>query len=155
MSAPPALRAFIHANALIVGETGLLLRGASGAGKSALTSELLSLARRQGDFARLIGDDRLSVEACGGRLIARPHPKIAGMIEMRGTGILRQPYETGGVIHAIIDLTPDAAAHERLPEPATNRTTLLGVSLPRRFLAAENPRAASMIIQFIHILTQI
>lgn len=154
MNASPPPRTFIHANALIVGETGLLLRGPSGAGKSALTLELLSLARQQGDFARLIGDDRVSLEANGGRLIARPHPKIAGMIEARGLGILHQPYEAGGVIHAIVDLTPDAAAHERLPELATQSATLLDISLPRRCIPARDPRAGVAIINFIQSLMQ-
>ncbi len=153
MNAPQSQRTYIHANALIVGETGLLLRGASGAGKSALTLELLSLARARGDFAGLIGDDRISLESHGGRLIARPHPEIAGLIEARGMGLLRLPYETGGVIHAIVDLTPHTTL-ERLPEPATQMAALLGVSMPRRCVASENPRAGIMIIQFIQILKQ-
>ena len=154
MNASPSQRTFIHANALIVGETGLLLRGPSGAGKSALTLELLSLARQRGDFASLIGDDRVSIEASGGRLIARPHPKIAGLIEARGLGILRLPYEAGGVIHAIVDLAPDADTHERLPDPATQKTTLLDISLPRRCIPAWNPYAGATIIDFIQLLMQ-
>ena len=65
-----------HANALLLGATGVLLRGVSGAGKSALTLELIARARLRGDFARLIGDDRVMLENCNGRLIARPREPI-------------------------------------------------------------------------------
>lgn len=77
-------RYFIHANALIVGTKGLLLRGPSGSGKSALTLALIAQARQTNNFACLVADDRVQIEAVNGRLIARPHEKIAGLIEARG-----------------------------------------------------------------------
>ena len=40
-------------------------------------------------FARLVGDDRVHVEAAGGRLLVRPAPALAGLIEVRGIGVLR------------------------------------------------------------------
>ena len=46
---PPAS---IHACALIVDEAGLLIRGASGAGKSSLVLALIAAAQAQGRFAR-------------------------------------------------------------------------------------------------------
>lgn len=154
MSAAPPCQASIHANALVLGETGLLLRGPSGSGKSALSLELIALARSRGDFGSLIADDRVLMETRHGRLLARPHPQIAGMIEARGMGLLRQPYEAVGVIHALIDLTT-AAALTRLPDDAASTATLLDVSLPRRCVARENMRAAVMISEFIQTLRQI
>ena len=62
-----------HANALLIGETGLLLRGPSGSGKSALTFDLIKRTERSGGFARLIGDDRIYLENCNGRLVASAH----------------------------------------------------------------------------------
>jgi HPr kinase/phosphorylase len=40
----------LQANALALGEAGLLIRGASGAGKSSLTHALLSYAAETGRF---------------------------------------------------------------------------------------------------------
>lgn len=153
MSASPPRRASFHANALVLGETGLLLRGPSGSGKSALSLELIALAQIRGDFGRLIADDRVLVESRHGRLLARPHPRIAGMIEARGMGVLRQPYEAGGVIHALVDLTTGAKL-PRIPDDAAQTATLLDVSLPRCCVASENPRAAILIMEFIQCLRQ-
>lgn len=52
-------RRMIHANAFLIGSAGVLLRGPSGSGKSALTRELIALAQGARLFARLIGDDRV------------------------------------------------------------------------------------------------
>ncbi len=81
----------IHANALLLGSAGVLLRGPSGAGKSGLGLELIHLAQGRGLFARLIGDDRVALVRRHGRLVARPHPAIAGAIEERGRGSSFRP----------------------------------------------------------------
>jgi HPr kinase/phosphorylase len=154
MSALPPLRASLHATALVLGETGLLLRGPSGSGKSALALELIALARMRGEFGSLIADDRVLVEAHGGRLVARPHPNIAGMIEARGMGVLRLPYEPRGMIHALVDLCA-AAALARVPDETSQTETLVNVSLPQRCIAVENTRAAALIMEFIQMLRQI
>lgn len=153
MSASPK-SAFLHANALLLGETGVLIRGPSGSGKSALSLELIALAQARGDFAGLIADDRVLVETHGGRLLARPHPRIAGMIEARGMGVLPMTHEPCGVIHAIVDLTA-AAQLARFPEDASSTATLLDVTLPRRSAAIENSRAATLIMIFIQMVRQI
>ncbi|MCX7900623.1 MAG: aldolase [Methylocystis sp.] len=94
----------MHANALVIGETGLLIRGPSRAGKSALTLALIAGARARRRFARLVGDDRVSVQAIDGRVIARPHPRIAGLIEKRGVGVIETPYAPECVLRLVIDL---------------------------------------------------
>jgi HPr kinase/phosphorylase len=146
--------AAIHANALLLGATGVLIRGASGSGKSALSIELIALWRLRGGFAGLIADDRVLVERRGGRLLARPHPRIAGMIEARGMGVLPIPFEPCGVIHALVDLTT-VAMLARIPEDQAPTATLLDVTLPRRGVAMDNTRAATLIIDFIQRLKQI
>ena len=74
----------LHATCLVIGEAGVLLRGPSGAGKSTLARRLISTALRDGRYASLVGDDRVRLEAVAGRLVARPHPAIAGRLEVRG-----------------------------------------------------------------------
>ncbi|MDB5649623.1 MAG: hprK, partial [Hyphomicrobiales bacterium] len=74
------LPAAVHASALVVGETGILVRGRSGTGKSSLVMALLDAAARRNLFARLVADDRVCLHVAGDRLLATPHPAIAGLI---------------------------------------------------------------------------
>ncbi len=119
----------IHASAVVVGESGVLIRGASGAGKSSLALGLITAAERAGRFARLVGDDRVQIRRRGGRLIARGHPRIAGKVERRGQGILEVAYEPAVVARLVVDLlaAPDT---NRYPEEETARVELCGVILP-------------------------
>ncbi|HYP57611.1 MAG TPA: hypothetical protein VEQ35_04930 [Beijerinckia sp.] len=119
---------FTHATAIVIGESGILIRGASGSGKSRLALALLDLAARSSCFGRLIGDDRVSLEPRGGRLIVRGHPLIAGQIEQRGVGILTIPCLDSGVVRLVVDLK--AEIPPRYPEPADRETLLAGVKLP-------------------------
>ena len=123
----------VHASAVLVGARAVLIRGPSGAGKSRLALELIAAARGGlFRFARLIGDDRVHLEAAGGRLLVRPAPALAGLIELRGTGIRKLDYEPAGVVGLVIDL--DAADAERLPDKQT--VEVEGIALPRLAVAA-------------------
>ena len=133
----------IHASAVVIGETGILIRGASGAGKSALASQLIFDARPRGLFARLVGDDRIILSAAGGRLIARPHPKIRGKIEQRWDGIIETQHEPASVLHCQVELS--ATAPEQLPRlPAEDQEWLIwrGLTLPGLVLPAALGSAA-------------
>lgn len=115
----------IHGVALVLGEDGLLIRGPAGAGKTSLALELIARARAQGVFGRLVADDRVLLRARGGRLIASPHPAIAGRFEMRGIGIVAAPHLPEAVIRLVVDLDPSAP---RMPEE-TREETLAGIRL--------------------------
>lgn len=117
---------WIHATALAFGGRGVLILGPSGAGKSALALALIEAARLGGQFARLVGDDRVSLKPAHGRLIARGHPAIAGRIERRGSGVEATPQEPACALSLVVDL---GAPAERLPDPALRRV-LEGVALP-------------------------
>jgi serine kinase of HPr protein (carbohydrate metabolism regulator) len=140
---------FIHANALIVGAKGLLLRGPSGSGKSALTLALIAQARQANKFACLVADDRVQIEAINGRIIARPHEKIAGCIEARGLGLITLPYLEACVLHAIIDLACPDQPQKRLPDESDKITQLMGIQLPRLVIAAHDWTAVTIINHFI------
>ncbi len=125
----------VHASAVLVGARAVLIRGPSGAGKSRLAFELIEGTRAGGlRFARLVADDRAYLEAAGGRLIVRPAETLAGLIEVRGVGLLRLPYEPSAVVGLVVDLA--AADAERLPEARTKATEIEGISLPRLAVAA-------------------
>lgn len=125
----------IHASAVLVGARALLIRGPAGAGKSRLALALLQAAEHCAlPFARLVGDDRVHVEAVHGRLLVRPAEALAGLIEVRGLGIRRVPYEPLAVVGLIVDL--GWAGGERLPEEANQQVEIEGVRLPRLGVAA-------------------
>lgn len=116
----------VHGVALVVGDEGLLIRGPAGAGKTSLALELIARAGAQGLFARLVADDRVLLRAMSGRLIASPHPAIAGRLEVRGLGVVAAPHLPSAIVRLVVDLDPQAP---RMPEGA-GETTLAGVSVP-------------------------
>ena len=124
--------ATVHASAVLVGARAVLIRGPSGSGKSRLAWELLEAGRGgAGAFARLVGDDRVHLQAAGGRLLVRPNDAIAGLIELRGVGIRRHDHEACAVVGLVVDLA--AADAERLPE--RGKTIVEGIPIPRLAVA--------------------
>jgi len=80
----------VHASAVLAGARAVLIRGPAGSGKSQLALALIQAAETGLlRFARLVGDDRVHLEARHGRLIVRPAAALAGLIEVRGLGIRR------------------------------------------------------------------
>jgi HPr kinase/phosphorylase len=95
---------------------GVLLTGPSGSGKSDLLLRLLSRG-----FS-LVADDRVEVTG----LLARPVSALAGLLEVRGLGIVRLSYEKEARLALAVELTPDTT---RMPVPA--RHPLLDLPLLR------------------------
>lgn len=85
-------------------------------------------------FARLVADDRVLLEAAHGRLLARPPATLAGLIEVRGLGLMRLAHEASAVVGSVVDLAATDA--QRLPEPGNRRTEINGVALPRLAVAS-------------------
>ena len=132
---PQEARPSIHASAVLVGEVAVLIRGSSGSGKSRLAWEMI-LAGRSGQIpaTRLIGDDRVHCEPDGDRLLVRPAPQLAGLIEIRGLGIRRIAHAASGAVGLVVDLATDDAA--RMPGPKALRTVVEGVAIDRLPIAA-------------------
>jgi serine kinase of HPr protein (carbohydrate metabolism regulator) len=123
----------VHASAVLAGPRAVLLRGPAGSGKSRLAMGLLAAAQTGLlRFARLVGDDRVHLEASHGRLLVRPAEPLAGMIEVRGVGIRRFAYESVAAVGLVVDLSAQDA--ERLPTVA--EAVICGVRLPRLAVAA-------------------
>ncbi|MGX5773775.1 HPr kinase/phosphorylase [Methylorubrum zatmanii] len=135
---PEPIRETVHASCVLLGEAGVLIRGPSGSGKSALCLSLLDRFFLEERHARLVGDDRIRLERHHGRLVARPHPSLAGLIEIRGLGIRRlAAHASAAVLRLVVDLVAEA---ERLPAEAGATAALLGVALPRLALEPHHPR---------------
>lgn len=116
----------LHATCIAWDGVGVLLRGPSGGGKSDLA------LRAIGAGAQLVADDRVDLFVRNGALTAQPPAILAGLLEVRGIGVVRLSYAAETAIGVIADLVP-ATEIERLPTPQT--IELLGFSVPRWALA--------------------
>lgn len=124
----------IHASAVLAGAGAVLIRGPAGSGKSRLALNLIQAAS-SGHliFARLVADDRVYVEAAHDRLIARPPAALAGLLEVRGLGIQRLPYEPMAVVSWVVDL--DVAEPMRMPDDKAAHAVVAGVRIRRLAVA--------------------
>ena len=112
----------IHASCAARDGHGVLLLGPPGSGKSDLVLRLLDSG-----FV-LVADDR--VEITDG--VARPAPALAGLLEVRGLGILTVPHAA----QARLVLAVQLGNGPRLPEPTRHEAS----GLP---LVTVDPAAAS------------
>ncbi|MDZ5646885.1 HPr kinase/phosphatase C-terminal domain-containing protein [Nitrospirillum sp. BR 11828] len=127
----------VHATCVSVGGAGVLLRGPSGSGKSDLALRLVDAG------ALLVADDQVVLTADPTRsLVTATAPeRLAGLIEVRGLGILPAPTAPSAVIRLVVDLV-ERDAVPRLPTTDANR--LAGVMVPHVALwpfAASAPAA--------------
>lgn len=122
--------ATVHASAVSVDGRGVLIRGASGSGKSSL---VLGLVDRDPDATRLIADDRVILAAVRDRLVAAVPLPLAGKLEIRGQGIVDVPHLSPAAIALVVDLLP-AGECPRYPDAGERHADVLGVPVPRLML---------------------
>ncbi len=144
----------VHATAVALGESGVLIRGASGEGKSTLALALVEAWSRRGDFACLVGDDRVIARIVNGRALVSPHSALSGLAEWRGIGLIRQDYEACVVLALIVDLesAEQQVGCPRLPETEELCVDFHGLhGVARlRLPARETERSVAAIMAFLH-----
>ena len=106
----------VHATALVVDGTGILISGHSGSGKSELALDLIDQCRLRGISANLVGDDRLYLDVRPEGIHARVPDTIAGLIEVRGSGIHRIDFVAEARMDFAVRLVEPAIA-VRMPDP--------------------------------------
>jgi HPr kinase/phosphorylase len=124
----------VHATAIAIDGRAALLRGASGAGKSDLALRLIDHG------ARLVADDQVELRRLGERVLVRAPAAIAGLIEIRGLGIIRVEALAEATLVMFVDLVP-ATEVERFPE--TRYEDLLGIAVPTLTLSPFEASAAA------------
>ncbi|MFP1643832.1 HPr kinase/phosphorylase [Pontitalea aquivivens] len=126
----------LHASAVaLTRDRGVLILGRSGGGKSALALRLMACG------AYLVADDRVDLRLRDGGLWASAPPRIRGLIEARGFGLLSANALPVARIALAVDL--DHEETERLPP--MRETQYLGQSVPLvRFLRQDHFPAAIM-----------
>ena len=110
----------LHASAVCFGPAqGVLILGPSGSGKSRLALGLIDHG------AQLVADDQVFVAADQGGLYVRAPQSTAGLIEVRGLGLLRLGFRRVARIVLIIDLEVPVPRLS-LPQPRQ----VAGVTVP-------------------------
>lgn len=123
---------------------GALIEGASGVGKS----DLALRALEQG--FRLVADDRVVTFSAGGRLYGRAPEPLAGLIEIRGLGVVDAAAVSFAEITLVIRCVEAPEQVERLPEPRFERIT--GVDVPVFDLWPREPAAPMKIRRMMQSL---
>ncbi len=122
---PP--ESLFHATSVTIDGRALLIAGASGSGKSDLALRLIDRG------ARLLSDDYTRIARRGDRLVALSAPRIEGMMEVRGIGIVELDHVAEAPVALILDLD---APVDRLPPEELPASQFHGLSVPVLPLAA-------------------
>jgi serine kinase of HPr protein (carbohydrate metabolism regulator) len=125
----------VHATCVEIARVGVLLCGSSGSGKSDLALRLIDAG------GRLVADDRVDLRKAGTTLWASAPAALAGLLEVRGVGIVRSAAVKRARLGLIVEMA-DRAEIERLPEARTRG--FLGIELP---LLGIDPFAASAAVK--------
>lgn len=102
------IRSTLHATSVVFCGRGLLLRGPSGSGKSDLALRIMDAG------GMLVSDDYTAISVMDGHLYATPPAAIAGMMEVRGVGLLKVPTIPCAQIDLVVNCESFGAI-ERLP----------------------------------------
>jgi serine kinase of HPr protein (carbohydrate metabolism regulator) len=122
--------ASLHATAVIYGESGVLIIGPSGSGKSALALTLMARASDAGTFSALVGDDRIFVREAMGRLLAWGAASVAGIIERRAAGLISVPHERATILRLAAELCERGRRWPRMPDDPDS-LIIAGIRIPR------------------------
>ena len=128
----------IHASAVAIDNIGVLIRGAAGSGKSSLALALIHDPQAKGV---LVGDDRVVLWRKPIGVAIRPAPATAGLIEVRGIGIVPTAHRAEARLGLVVDLLPIGEC-PRLPEDKDRRTMVCGLEVLRLALPIGSNDAA-------------
>jgi len=129
-------RILVHATAVAIEGNSVLLRGPPGAGKSDLALRLID------GGAQLVADDQAELQLAATRILVHSPTTIAGLLEVRGIGIVRVGALAEAPLALLVDLVSPEEV-ERLPEPRLEE--VLGLAIPLITLAAFEASAAAKI----------
>lgn len=121
----------LHMSCVAIDSHGVLIEGPSGAGKSDLALRLIDRG------AVLVSDDYTVLTNRDGALYAAPPARIAGLIEVRGLGLITRPFVSDCAAALLVSLSDEP---ERLPETTPVRE-IAGVAIPVIVLRAADASA--------------
>jgi len=113
----------------------VLIKGASGSGKSSLALNLIILG------ANLIADDQTTVFIQKGKVFLRAPTSLPTGLEIRGVGIVHVPHCEKAALKLVVDLSD--FENKRLPNSVDRSIDILGYSFPfYLFQGIKNPANA-------------
>ncbi len=117
----------VHGTCIAIGGAAVLLRGAPGSGKSDLALRLLGRTQLG---VQLVADDQVMLTKRVDGLWARAPARIAGLLEVRGIGVLEMPALAEAQLRLVLELCAPGGSVPvpRMPDAA--RCTIDGISLP-------------------------
>ena len=99
----------IYATSVAINNSGVLIIGKSGSGKSDLALRLINNKN-----AVLVSDDRTDISVKDNELYASAPEVIKGLMEIRGIGIVRLDYTPIAEVKLVINLVDDIKKIERM-----------------------------------------
>ena len=119
--------ALVRGTCISMNGQAVLLRGPSGAGKSDVALRLID------EGAKLVADDNTEVTLKNNIALASPPKTVAGLLEVRGLGIMTLPHETGVPLALVVDFV----AREDVPRmPGKDMADIAGIQVTRLSLHA-------------------
>ena len=118
-----------QATCVAIGGRALLIEGEPGSGKSSLALALMDRG------AALVGDDGVLLSPSGAALLAHPHPRTRGLLEVRNLGLVTVPTLDAAPVALVVVLDPGAP---RFVDQA-ERCLRAGVPLPLLRLWPDGP----------------
>lgn len=109
-----------QATCVAIDGRAIMIEGPPGAGKSSLALALIDRG------AVLVGDDGVALEQDGVRLLVSPVADTAGLLEVRGLGLITMPVLAAIPVALVIVLDRDAPRFIEEPEAVTRH----GITLP-------------------------
>lgn len=149
----------IHATAVAVGGHCVLLRGASGAGKSDVAMRLLAqppdalsaFGLVPAGPIRLVADDQVMLARDGAAIYATAPKTIKGRLEVRGIGIVAVPVAERAEVALVVDLVARDDV-PRLPDESL-QASVLGQAIPLRRLHAFDAATPLKILMVLGVHT--
>lgn len=126
----------MHGTTIAIDGGAILLRGPSGSGKSDLALRLID------GGAQLVADDQTLLRRIDDRVLAQAPAAIAGLIEIRGIGVIKMDGADAVPLLLIADLVASRDV-ERMPMQGCE--TILGVAIARIALAPFEASAAAKV----------
>lgn len=139
----------LHATCVEAGGEAVVLLGASGVGKSDLALRLIG-AEGPRKF-RLVADDSLPLERRHNQLVALAPKTNAGLIEVRGMGLVRVPFTAQALVSLVVSLRPWTSI-ERYPGDALRRTSILGLSVPTTDIDPQSASAVARVMLALDVV---
>ena len=125
-----------HATTVDIGGRGVMIRGASGSGKTSLALALMERG------ATLVADDYTQLRVENDRIIATAPDTIKGKIEVRGYGLIDTTHQDQTAVSLIVDIVP----HENVPRlPDSTTDEICKIVIPRLLLGVHDAAASGKI----------